>query len=389
MRRMRIAIGLIWMAITGAPLMAAPMADIMRPESGDSLIGLLALAEDGSEAFVGNHPVAHPPLKFQHRVYVRDIRPIHQRLPDKNRVGPNTGIVKALVPERVSVSCAPTRNGNIRTPRGVRVLAKWAKWFVQMNVTIQAEVAKIKDAGQRREADKTRQLLTRSREALLNYFAMLPGETRPYISTQTDEVAYASGVIAGTAILNNEAMLALSGVKHDRALILAGIRDIFLQQVRMRGRQLENAQQRAIVELQRAAREAHEHRLASENRFVMDFRRRQGVRAGGEGVWYRVDHAGRHSGLARHSVIPLVAKEMLADGTVIRDMQAEKKILNVALGDLPVTWQEAIAQTGYGGAVTVVQQGRSDTNQGVLVTMIRTFDPRNYVFPERHSLVTK
>ncbi|MGK0737269.1 FKBP-type peptidyl-prolyl isomerase-like protein [Yokenella regensburgei] len=354
MRLAGIVGGLIWVATAGTPLAAAPVADILRPESEISLNGLWSLAEEGPVA--GNHPVARPKPAFQHPVSDRDVRPAHPRLQDKKRVDDNHGRAKASIPERVPVSRGPGRNGSVQIYRG---------------------------------AEKMRQLLARSRKVLLGFLALRPGETRPSIHGQADEVAYASGVMAGTAILQNEAVLALSGVKHDRALMLAGIRDVFLRQVRLRGRQLENAQQRAIVEVRRAGREAHEHQLASENRFVMDFRQRRGVHAGGEGVWYRVDQAGRRSGLTRHSVIPLVAREMLADGTVIRDMQAEKKILNAALGDLPIPWQKAIAQAGYGGAVTVVQKAAQDGSLPVRVTMIRTFDPRNYVFPLRHTSATE
>lgn len=354
MRLAGIAVGLIWVITTGTPLAAAPVADIMRPESENSLNGLWSLAEEGTVA--GNPPVVRPRPVFQHPVSNRDVRPAHPRLQDKKHVDDNHVRAKASIPDHAPVSRDSVRNGNVRIHQAV---------------------------------EKMRQLLARSRKVLLSFLALRAGETRPSIHGQADEVAYASGVMAGTAILHNEALLALSGVKHDRALVLAGIRDVFQRQVRLRGRQLENAQQRAIVELRRAGREAHEHQLALDNRFVMDFRQRRGVHAGGEGVWYRVDQAGRRSGLTRHSVIPLVAREMLADGTVIRDMQAEKKILNAALGDLPIQWQKAIAQAGYGGAVTVVEKAAQDGSLPVRVTMIRTFDPRNYVFPLRHTSATE
>jgi len=385
----------IW-AVTISAAQAAPSeADILRPETAESLAPLWSLAEGDSRP-TDNQPAVTPSPSANLRPGAGNI--LLQRDAQQDRTGyavplslppkakasekkaPETKVTKVQVPVmKAMAACPPIGSRNGKNPS--RSTAKELTiWFSRLSHAVQAG---LKASWQRREAIKTRRLLALSRQALLGFVALQPRETPPDITGAAAKVSYARGVMAGTALLGNEALLARSGAKHDIKILLAGIRDVFNRQVRLSGSGLAKAQQQVIGELQKAERTARDSQAAAEKRFVVNFRQRRGVRPGGKGVWYRVDQAGRRSGLDRSSVIPLVAKEMLTDGTVLGDMQAEKKILNTTLSDLPLPWQKAVEQAGYGGAVTVVQDAGGGT-QPVRVYMIRTFDPHNYVFPGRN-----
>lgn len=71
------------------------------------------------------------------------------------------------------------------------------------------------------------------------------------------------------------------------------------------------------------------------------------------GFWCRVDYADKGS-LSDDTVIDLVVKEQLTDGTVIQDVALNGKVLSQALFSFPPLFKEAIRHLQNHGALTLV-----------------------------------
>lgn len=379
--KLRVATGVFWLTCAGALQAASPVRDILRPEAAASLNALWSLAEgyspppDGKSSFTGGG--SHAPKSKPQRPVLR-----RQTTPTGNAVCEIITRKKAEPAPQPHSAVQSTAEKSIHPP-GKQNLSNWLSHLSDVVHVM------IRETQKRREAGKTRRLLALSSGALFNYISLLPVKRLPVISGARDEESYASGIMAGASLMSREDALRRSGIKHDSSLFLAGISDVFHRQMRLQGPQLENAQRRVVAQLNQAEVAERARQISMEKRFVADFRQRRGVRAGGKGIWFRVDLPGRREGLTRQAVIPLVAREMLADGTVIQDMQADGKILNTTLSKLPPAWREAVQQAGFGGRVTVVQSRDADGRMPTRVSMIRTFDPRNYLTPGRPASLVR
>lgn len=203
-------------------------------------------------------------------------------------------------------------------------------------------------------SEKENEELRSSLDELKVKIAQMPVVDTEQLSTAEKQQTYAAGVMMGRDILSLQAANALSGIKTDNRVLLAGVRDALNRQELMN----ENVLQTALSEAEQSIRKA---RLETAVRWkkagvawLETFKKQKGVRKDSSGFWYRIEHAGDGELISGDgTVIDVVVVEKLTDGTVIEDMDARGTVISQPLGEYPPVFRSALLLVKNHGTVTV------------------------------------
>lgn len=164
---------------------------------------------------------------------------------------------------------------------------------------------------------------------------------------------YAAGVSLGEEIMQMQAERNRWGVKTDKDLILAGIIDTFSDRRRLADDILNRALTDAENEVTRAREKTVSAQVNQGNSYIEKFKHQKGVREGTGGVFYKIDYVGDIP-ITKEAIVDLIVKEMLTDGTVIQDMEANGAVLSQKISDFPPLFQEALGHLKNHGSMTMV-----------------------------------
>ncbi|EPN2807058.1 FKBP-type peptidyl-prolyl cis-trans isomerase N-terminal domain-containing protein [Serratia marcescens] len=165
--------------------------------------------------------------------------------------------------------------------------------------------------------------------------------------------AYAAGSALGRDIIEMLDERKNWGVKADRQTVLAGVIDAFSGQYQLTTDVLTKALAESEFVVNKAREKAIAGQLKKGEAFVADFKKQKGVKQSASGFWYRVDYAGDES-IAEDSIVEVVVKESLTDGTVIQDMDVGGNVLSQSLDAYPPLFREAIGHLRNHGTLTMV-----------------------------------
>lgn len=202
--------------------------------------------------------------------------------------------------------------------------------------------------------EKENEGLKSSLDELKMKMALMPVVDSEQLVTPEKQQTYAAGVMMGRDILSLQAANALSGIKTDNRVLLAGVRDALNHQELLN----ENALQTALSQAEQSIRKA---RLETATRWkkagaawLESFKKQKGVQKAGSGFWYRIEHAGDGELISGDdTVVDVVVVEKLTDGTVIEDMDARGTVISQPLGEYPPVFRSALLLLKNHGTVTV------------------------------------
>ncbi len=164
---------------------------------------------------------------------------------------------------------------------------------------------------------------------------------------------YAAGISLGEEILNMQAERDRWGVQTDKQLILAGITDAFAGERRLSDDVLNIALTEAENEVIKAREKMQADQTNTDDDFLEKFKQDEQVKQATGGGWYKIDYSGDIP-IAAGSIVDVVVKEMLTDGTVIQDMETSGVTLSQPVADFPPLFKEAISQLKNHGSMTLV-----------------------------------
>lgn len=139
----------------------------------------------------------------------------------------------------------------------------------------------------------------------------------------------------------------------DKQLILAGITDAFAGERRLSDDVLNIALTEAENEVIKAREKMQADQTNTDDDFLEKFKQDEQVKQATGGVWYKIDYSGDIP-IAAGSIVDVVVKEMLTDGTVIQDMETSGVTLSQPVADFPPLFKEAISQLKNHGSMTLV-----------------------------------
>ncbi len=193
-----------------------------------------------------------------------------------------------------------------------------------------------------------------AREDLLALRKRLQWEMTPeQLKDDRKRLSYAAGSALGRDIQGVVAERQSWGVPVDRDSLLAGVIDSVSGRLRLPPDELNALTAQADANAV-AAREkrVNEQRRRDED-YLTQFSQQKDVKQSAMGFWYRVDYAGEGA-LAPTTVVDVVVKETLTDGTVIQDMELSGKVLSQPLSEYPPLFREAISHLHNHGSLTMV-----------------------------------
>lgn len=193
-----------------------------------------------------------------------------------------------------------------------------------------------------------------AREDLLALRKRLQWEMTPeQLKDDRKRLSYAAGSALGRDIQGVVAERQSWGVPVDRDSLLAGVIDSVSGRLRLPPDELNALTAQADA----AAVAAREKRVNEQRRrdedYLTQFSQQKDVKQSAMGFWYRVDYAGEGA-LAPTTVVDVVVKEKLTDGTVIQDMELSGKVLSQPLSEYPPLFREAISHLHNHGSLTMV-----------------------------------
>ncbi|MCZ9212623.1 FKBP-type peptidyl-prolyl cis-trans isomerase [Escherichia albertii] len=196
--------------------------------------------------------------------------------------------------------------------------------------------------------------LKSSLDELKMKMAQMPVVDTEQLSTAEKQQTYAAGVMMGRDILSLQAANALSGIKTDNRVLLAGVRDALNRQELLN----ENVLQTALSEAEQSIRKARLETAARWKKagvvWLETFKKQKGVKKDSSGFWYRIEHAGDGELISGDdTVVDVVVVEKLTDGTVIEDMDARGTVISQPLGEYPPVFRSALLLLKNHGTVTV------------------------------------
>lgn len=166
-------------------------------------------------------------------------------------------------------------------------------------------------------------------------------------------LSYAAGAALGLDIQTLMAERQGWGVPVDQDGLLAGVIDRVSGHLQLPQTQLTQLMEQADATAS-AAREKQRHAQGQRGEdYLTTFKKTRGATRSPMGFWYRVDYAGVGE-LTEDTVIDVVVKETLTDGTVIQDMELGGKVLSQPLSAFPPLFREAIGHLRNHGSLTLV-----------------------------------
>ncbi|WP_176219730.1 FKBP-type peptidyl-prolyl cis-trans isomerase N-terminal domain-containing protein [Escherichia coli] len=203
-------------------------------------------------------------------------------------------------------------------------------------------------------SEKENEGLKSSLDELNMKMAQMPVVDTEQLSTAEKQQTYAAGVMVGRDILSLQAANALSGIKTDNRVLLAGVRDALNRKELLNENVLQTA-------LSQAEENIHKARLETANKWkksgllwLEKFKKQKGVQKDSSGFWYRVEHIGDGELISGDdTVVDVVVVEKLTNGTVIEDMDAQGTVISQPLSEYPSVFRSALLLLKNHGTVTV------------------------------------
>lgn len=172
------------------------------------------------------------------------------------------------------------------------------------------------------------------------------------LSASGEQQAYAIGASMGSEALNVLTTRRTQGVTVDAGLVLQGIEDAFRGQLRLgeqeRNKALFDVSQQVFQNLNKI----EQKNISAGKKYQQAFARKKDV-VFKEGVYSRVDYPGKGK-ISGNDLVTVVIKEMLTDGTVIKDMEAKDQALTQKLDAYPPVFREPLKRLQNHGSVTLV-----------------------------------
>lgn len=166
-------------------------------------------------------------------------------------------------------------------------------------------------------------------------------------------LSYAAGSALGGDILALLDERTSQGVPVEKTALFAGVFDSVSGHLLLPQAQLEQLK----TEADNAAGAARAEQLRAQQLEGKDyqakFSRQKGVKKSDMGFWYRVDYAGKGA-LTADTIVDVVVKEQLTNGTVIQDMGLSGKVLSQPLSAFPPLFREAMGHLQDHGSMTMV-----------------------------------
>lgn len=177
--------------------------------------------------------------------------------------------------------------------------------------------------------------------------------TPEQLKDERKRLSYAAGSALGRDIQGLMSERQSWGVPVEQDSLLAGVIDSVSGRLKLSPAELQTLMTHAD-EVANAAREKlfNEQQRRDED-YLAKFIQQKGVRQSAMGFWYRVDYAGKGE-LTKDTIVEVVVKETLTDGTVIQDMELSGKVLAQPLSEYPPLFQEAISHLRNHGSLTMV-----------------------------------
>ncbi|WP_163305900.1 FKBP-type peptidyl-prolyl cis-trans isomerase N-terminal domain-containing protein [Enterobacter ludwigii] len=182
----------------------------------------------------------------------------------------------------------------------------------------------------------------------------LADQKKPVIPVTQDEVRdYAVGTSLGSDVLLLLKERATMGVNVSPEMALAGIRDVFAGKLALTRDVIEGALEASANSLARQGekeRKVHEH---AGRQYMTAFAAKAGVVKDPGGFLYHVDYPGEGA-ISESDMVSVVVKEMLTDGTVIKDMESSGKWVSQPVNAFPPVFRDVILKLKNHGSATLV-----------------------------------
>lgn len=171
--------------------------------------------------------------------------------------------------------------------------------------------------------------------------------------THDDIRDYAVGTSLGADVLSLIKARAAAGVSVRPEMALAGIRDTFAGKPLLSPAEIEGALKESsalLAGLEEKEKTAHEQ---SGRQYMTAFAGKAGVEKDPSGFLSRIDYAGEGD-ITESDVVSVVMKEMLTDGTVIKDMESSGKWVSQPVNAFPPVFRSTLLKMKNHGSVTLV-----------------------------------
>ncbi|WP_434586339.1 FKBP-type peptidyl-prolyl cis-trans isomerase [Klebsiella sp. R390] len=163
---------------------------------------------------------------------------------------------------------------------------------------------------------------------------------------------YAIGTSMGDEALKVLSTRNTQGVKINQSIVLQGIMDTFSGKIALdeteRNKALFDVSNKLFQNLNKIEKQA----IGEGKKYQKTFSQQKGVLFK-DGIYSRIDYAGKGK-IHDNDIVTITIKEMLIDGTVINDMEAEGKVWSQELNKYPATFLGPIKRLSNHGVITVV-----------------------------------
>lgn len=229
---------------------------------------------------------------------------------------------------------------------------------LNQQITVLKQQLALADAGKKttaEQAGKEKAELMSSLNALKKEMAEMPVVTPELLKTESVQLTYAAGVMLGRDILNIQADQQQLGLKTDKRVLLAGIRDALNRKVLVNETVLDSALQKAEGIAQKARLAVIQEQKKAGSAYLEKFSKQKNVKQAEGGFWYRTEYIGDGDYIrGEDTLVDVVVTEKLTDGTIVEDMDAKGRVISQALGDYPPIFREALMLLKNHGTIELV-----------------------------------
>ncbi|WP_129544236.1 FKBP-type peptidyl-prolyl cis-trans isomerase N-terminal domain-containing protein [Serratia sp. 1D1416] len=166
-------------------------------------------------------------------------------------------------------------------------------------------------------------------------------------------LSYAAGSALGGDILALLDERKSQGVPVEKTALFAGVFDSVSGHLLLPQAQLEQLKTEADNAAGAARAEQLRVQQLEGKDYLAKFSKQKGVKKSDMGFWYRVDYAGKGA-LTADTIVDVIVKEQLTNGTVIQDMGLSGKVLSQPLSAFPPLFREAMSHLQDHGSMTMV-----------------------------------
>ncbi|HAT1615945.1 TPA: peptidylprolyl isomerase [Raoultella ornithinolytica] len=172
------------------------------------------------------------------------------------------------------------------------------------------------------------------------------------LTKEPQQQAYSIGVSMGDEALKVLSTHDAQGVKINQDVVLQGIIDSFSGELAIDPKVISKAMFDSSKQLFQNLNKIEQQSIREGTQYQQKFAKQKGV-VFKEGVYSRVDYVGKGK-LHDRDTVTVVIKEMLIDGTVISDMEAEGKVWTQTLKNYPPLFLGPIKRLENHGSITIV-----------------------------------